>query len=125
MSPQECIAALDRVLAEDGEDIILDRPIGTGNNVAPNKVKCRARVDAVSVQEIAAGITQTDQHVIISPTQIRQAQWPGGSVPASPPFDVDQSIPRINDKAIVQKRLRTVAFVDPRFVDGELVRVNM
>lgn len=126
MSPQECIGSLDSALAEAGEDIILRRIIGSGNNVQNIDVKCRAKVNAVSVQEIAAGIMQTDQNVILSPTQINNAQWPGGTVPLVPPFDVDQRVPRTAaDKAIVQKRLRTVAFVDPQFVDGELVRINM
>lgn len=126
MSPQECIAALDNALAEAGEDIVLRRVVGSGSRVQNIDVKCRARVNSVSVQEIAAGIMQTDQNVILSPTQINNAQWPGGTVPLVPPFDVDQRVPRTaTDKAIVQKRLRTVAFVDPQFVNGELVRINM
>ena len=114
--------ALDNALAMVGEDIVIRRVVSAGVNV---DVKCRARIDGENTQEIAAGIAQTDLHVIISPSEINAAQWPGGTVPLLPPFDLDQRVPRINDKVIVQRRLRSISFVEPMFVGGDLVRINM
>jgi hypothetical protein len=127
MSPEDCIAALDRAIAASGyEEITLRRIVGKGNSAQNIDVDCLAQVNAVSMEEIAAGIAQTDLNVVISPTQINRKQWPGGHVPALPPFNVDQRVPRENaDKVIVRQKLRTVGFVDPKFVGGVLVRINM
>lgn len=123
----EFIADLDADLAEDGEDFILRRVVGTGTNVVNIDVKCRGRIDGVSVAEIAAGIKSTDLNVIFSPTQINNAQWPGGTIPLQPPFNVDQRVPRENgaDKVIIRGALRQVAFVKPFWPGGELSRIEM
>lgn len=117
------IASLDNALAQTGgDDIILRRVVGTQNV----DVTCRARVDAVTTEEIAAGISQTDLNIIISPTQINNAEWPGYAAVDLPPFDVDPRIPLMGqDKVIVENRLRTVAFVDTQSVGNTLVRINM
>lgn len=121
MSPEECIAALDNSLTEVGEDFILRRIVSS----APVDVTCRARVSAVNAAEIAAGISQTDLRLILSPTQINAAAWPGQSPPAAP-FDIDPSIPVPGDSAIVQGRMRTVAApVDVQSINGVTVRINM
>ena len=120
------IASLDRALLEGVEWFTLRRLVGSGSSGVPIDVRCLGRIDAVSVEEIAAGIVQTDLNIVFSPTQINDAQWPGGSAPQLPPFDVDQRVPRVNmDKAIVRGRLRLVAFCDPKFINSELVRINM
>jgi hypothetical protein len=120
------IAALDSALAGYGEDIILRRVVGSGANVVNVDVACRARVDAASTDQIAAGVSATELNVIISPTQINEAQWPGGTVPLQPPFNVDQRIPRVGgpDKMIVRNVLRQITFVDAKVIGGELVRIN-
>ena len=118
------IAELDSALAQYGEDIILRRTVGPINI----DVTCRARVDAATVQQIAAGILATDLNIIISPTQINNAQWPGGTIPGIPPFDVDQRVPRAGglDKVLLRGFApRAIAFSDPKFIDGELVRINL
>lgn len=123
----DLIAALDNALAETGEDFILRRVVGVGVSVVNVDVTCVGRINAVSTEETDAGIKATDLNVIFSPTQINDAQWPGGSVPQIPPFNIDQRIPRQNgpDKAIVRGQLRTVAFVKPFIIGGELVRIEM
>jgi hypothetical protein len=120
------IAALDNALAQVGEDIILRRVIGTAPNQTNINVTCRARVDAMKTEQLVAGINATDLNVILSPTQINNAQWPGGHVPLQPPFDVDQRIPRVAgaDKMIVRNVLRSVTFVDAKVINGELVRID-
>jgi hypothetical protein len=122
------IAALDQALAQAGEDIILRRTVGTAPNQINIDVTCRARVTALSVEQMAAGIPATELNVIMSPSQISAAQWPGGSVPALPPFDVDQRIPRagVTDKVLMRGLApKAVSFVDPQIIGGELVRINM
>lgn len=124
----DLIAALDNALAQSGEDIILRRVIGVAPNQVNIDVTCRARVDAATDVQIAAGILATDLNLIMSPTQINQAQWPGGTVPALPPFDVDQRVPRagVNDKVLMRGQApRAISFSDPKFINGELVRINL
>lgn len=126
-SADDCIAALDRAIAASGyEEITLRRVVGKGNTARNIDVPCLAQVNAVSLEEITAGIAQTDLNVVISPTQINRKQWPGGHVPLLPPFNVDQRVPRENaDKVIVRQKLWVVNYVDPKFVGGILVRINM
>lgn len=122
----DLVASLDDALAQYGEDVILRRVVGTGKNTINIDVKCRASVRAKADETIVAGIITKTYDVTISPTQINDAQWPGGTVPLLPPFDVDQRIPRENlDKMIVKKGLRNIMFVDPIVVDDELVRINL
>lgn len=122
----ELIASLDNALAEAGEDVILRRVVGSGSAVANIDVTCRARVDAMKTEQMAAGINATDLNVIISPTQINDAQWPGGTVPILPPFDVDQRIPRASvDKMIVRNSIRNITFVDAKVIGDELVRIDL
>lgn len=124
----DLIAALDNALAEAGEDIILRRVVGSAPNQVNIDVGCRARVDAMTDKDLAAGIPSTDLNIVISPTPINNAQWPGGSVPALPPFDLDQRIPRAGptDKVLMRGQApRAIVFADPKFINGELVRINL
>lgn len=128
LNVSDLIAALDRALSDAGEDIILRRVVGTAPNQMNIDVACRARVDAATESQVAAGILATDLNIIMSPTQINNAQWPGGTIPALPPFNLDQRIPRagVTDKVLMRgQQPRTVAFVDPKFINGELVRINL
>jgi hypothetical protein len=124
------IAALDNALAQAGEDIILRRVVGTAPNQVNIDVHCRAKVNALTAQQLAAGIPATELNVILSPTQINDTQWPGGHVPALPPFNLDQRVPRAvpTDKVLLVTRgdqPRAITFSDPKFINGELVRINL
>jgi hypothetical protein len=125
------IAALDNAIAQSNrsETIKLRRIVGTAPNTVNIDVDCLAIVTSATVQQLVAGIPSTDQNIILSPTQINNAQWPGGSIPLMPPFDVDQRVPRVNaDKVIVQGKMRSVAFVNPLFggQNGkEILRIDM
>ena len=128
MSASYLIRALDDALAQRGEDVILRRVVGTAPNQVNIDVPCRAKADAATVEQIAAGILATDFNIIMSPTQINEAQWPGGSAPALRPFDLDQRVPRAGptDKLLMRGQPpKAVASVDPQFFAGELVRINM
>jgi hypothetical protein len=91
-------------------------------------VKCRAKVTARSVEQTVAGIPATTFDIIMSPTQIKAAQWPGAALPQLPPFDIDQSIPRAGttDKVLLRGLPpKDVIFVDPVMPGGEVVRINL
>jgi hypothetical protein len=126
----DLISELDNSLAQVGEDIILRRMVGTAPNQIPIDVQCRAKVNGLSTAQIAAGIPATEFNVIISPTQINDKQWPGGTIPPVPPLNLDQRIPRAGpaDKVILKERdsvPRAVTFSDPQIVNSELVRINL
>lgn len=122
------IASLDQALRIAGEDVILRRTVGVAPNEMSVSVACRARVTAVSTEQIQAGIPATELNVILSPTEIDAAQWPGGVFPAAAPFNVDPRIPRagVTDKILMRGQPpRAITHVDPQIIGGELVRINL
>lgn len=129
MSAQELIAALDAALLGGAhEEVILRRVVGSAPNQVNVDVMCIARVDAVNAALSAPGPKQQVYDLTLSPTQINHAQWPGGTVPALPPFNIDQRIPRVGGPDVILMRgenPRTVIFSDPKLVDGEPVRLNL
>lgn len=116
--------ALDAALAARGEDIVLRRQIAAGSNVANIDVTCRARIDAVGTDIIEGTVAVTDLKIIMSPTQILAAQWPGG-VPEYPVSNAsDPRIPRVTDFVIARGKQRQVKMVDPKFTP-DWCRINM
>ena len=117
-----CIAALDSALATDnGEDVILRRTVGSANI----DVKVRAMVRAFKPEALIGGISQTDSLVVLSPTQIKAAQWPGGQPVTSGRLKGIAWLPQNNDRAIIQLRNRAITFVKPIAVAGEIVRLEL
>lgn len=115
---------LDASLAEDGEDIVLRRLIsGVQKSVT---VRAHVRSYRLSATDLVAGISNLPFIVVISPSQILAEGWPQGApAPAAPPFDVDPAIPVKGDTVVIKGQVRTVKSVDPRAVDGEVVRIQM
>lgn len=118
------IEALDRSLARSGEDVILRRIVGTTAQV---NIDCRARahVHGYEPSQIAGTIIQGDSHVILSPTDIDRAQWPGGQPVTSPPPAVDPRIPLPDDRVIIQGQSRVVIAAKPVVRDNVLVRIDL
>lgn len=118
------IERLDASLAARGEDIVLRRLIsGVSKSVT---VRAHVRNFHLSASDVVTGISKVPFVVIMSMTQIRAAGWPQGApAPAAPPFDIDPAIPVIGDTVIIKGRVRTVKSVDPRAVNGEVVRIQM
>lgn len=124
MSPEECIRALDYALAVAGQDILLRRVIGQGTNVQNIDVPLKALVRSYQPVELIGGIAQTDSKVIMSPTEIARAQWPGGEVQSG--TVADPTLPRRNDKLIVDGRVRNVEVVNPIVMPGGVrVRIEL
>lgn len=115
------IAALDRMLAVAGESIVLMRQFGTTPNSFAS-VECLAFVRGYRPEELIGNISQTDSFVVISPTEINRAKWPGGSGLLSP---TDARIPRKGDKVMIRGLQRNVETAGPIYVRGALVRIDM
>lgn len=124
MNPDECIAALDSALADAGQDIVLRRIVGQGAAAINIDVKCRASVRTYRLREDATvgGVAQAVVIVTISPTQIANAQWPGGTRPGQ---TVSPSTPRRNDRLIIDGRIRNINAVTPVSVGNQAVRFDM
>lgn len=105
------IDALDRGLARSGQTVTLRRPPAVDLAGIP------AVVRGYQPNELTEGITQQDSLVIISPTQINAAVWPG--VGQSP-------IPSKNrgDSCIINGVTRSVQAGVGIYVRNVLVRIE-
>lgn len=121
------LADLNSELDSDGEDIILRRITGTGSNPVFFDVEVRAFVRAFAPNELVGTLSQTDSKVILSPSQIEAAGWPGPGVISSPPpaHAADPVLPKTGDKAIIQGRIRNITFVKPTVMNGKLIRIEL
>jgi hypothetical protein len=119
---EQLVADLDEELARDGQDIRLQRL--TGTQQIPFEVTCRAFVRPVSAEQLIAGITQDSSNVVLSPTQIVAAGWPGPNS-SKTPTTVDRRVPTNNDKVVIAGKVRQINAVMPVYADGELVRINL
>lgn len=117
------IEKLDRFLANRGEDIVVRRIVGTTNQSVTD-VDCRAFVRGYSPEELTGGITQQDSFVILSPTQINKAQWPGGQ-PVGGLQDPRIPSKAKGDKAIIAGKPRSIEAAVGIYKAGELVRIEM
>ncbi len=121
------IADLNMSLAADGEWIELRRLYGT--QLVPVSVTCRAFVRIINgTQEVAAGITQRVANIILSPSEIIAAGWPGPWTPsAAEPVNpgTDRRVPRKNDKAVTKSIVWNIEVPKPIYVDDELVRIEL
>lgn len=116
------VADLDYALGLDGQWIFL-RSITPGSANPPYfEVQCRASVRGYRAEELVGGITQQDSRVILSPTQIIEAGWPG---PATVPTDQDRRIPKKGDKAVINGKVRNVESAVGIYVDDGLCRIEM
>lgn len=120
------IADLNSFLEMDGEDVEIRRLYGT--QLIPVKVTCRAFVRPLTSEELQAGIDQKTSNVILSPSEITAAGWPGPwtSSPAEPVQPAtDRRLPRKNDKCVIQGAVRNIELAKPILVDNELVRIEL
>ena len=113
---------LDSALAEVGTDIILRRTIGKIPHQINVDCTVRARVISSNSVQYASKVDEIYSIAIISPTQIMDAQWPGGN---SDDSGVDPSLPRNSDSLIIAGRERAILAVDPFYIAGELVRLEL
>ena len=126
--PHAAIAALDNALAQPGrsESVTLRRPVGAGPSQTFKTVTLNAAISALSDQQIAAGITQTELNFILSPTEITNSGWPNSTAAVqAPPFNPDTRIPIAQrDQIIARGKVRTITAVQPLYAGNELVRIE-
>lgn len=123
-SPESLIADLDEALLDAGEDIVLQHlTLGPGGTQIPFSVTCRAVVRGYTPEELIAGsgITQEDRKVILSPTEITAADWPG-PMPVRP--NVDKRIPSGGDRVMRHGQAMAVQAAEGIYVQGQLVRIE-
>ena len=124
MTPEAALSALDRALSRTGEAVTLTRlTLGPNSLQIPVSVVVNARVRGYAVREIipGSGIVEGDSEVIISPTQINAAQWPGGQVGPTG----DPRVPRKGDHMVIAGKTRSVEGCAPIYLAGELVRLTL
>lgn len=111
------IDALDRGLARSGQTVTL-RVLPT-NDLAG----IPAVVRGYQPDELSSSITQQDSHVVISPTQINAAGWPGVQAPGIK----DNRIPTKNrgDICIINNVQRAVMAGVGIYVQDVLVRIEL
>ena len=119
---EQAIADLDAALATDGEWVELWRE--TGTQKIPFKVRCRASVRTLDAKELVGGLTQDSSRVVISPTEIVRAGWPGPNSSATP-TNQDRRVPKRGDKAKIAGKLRNIEVVRAKYEDDRLVRIEM
>lgn len=122
------ITDLNAHLLADGEDIEIRRVITSGTTQMNVRVDCRAFVRNYGADELVGGITQEQSRVVISPSEIIAAGWPGPWTPsASEPVQpaTDRRVPRKNDKCVIKGRVRNIEVAMPIYVDNELVRIDL
>lgn len=122
------IRDLDAALTADGEDVVLRRVVGSSTATQVfNNVTCRAFVRGFSPSELNASITQQDSKVVLSPTQINTAQWPGGQPVQSGQFQADPRIPNKNrgDLCFIGGRRHSVEAAKGIFMGDTLIRIDM
>jgi len=119
---EQAIADLDAALAAAGEWIDLWRE--TGPQRIPFKVRCRAFVRGYAAQELVGGIAQTDSKIVMSPTEIIRAGWPGPHSSATS-TEQDRRVPRKGDAVIISGRKRAVETAGGIYLASELVRIEM
>ena len=121
---QREVAELDKSLAVDGEDFILRRVIGATHQTNID-VLCRGFVRRYRAQELTTVIIQGDSNIIMSPTQIIAAQWPGGTPVTASDAALDHRVPRKNDKVVLQGKVRNIETAEPIYIANELVRLEL
>jgi hypothetical protein len=119
---EQVVADLNAALAADGEWIELWRE--TGTQKIPFKVRCRAFVRGYAAQELVGGIAQTDSKIVMSPSEIIRAGWPGPNSSATP-TNQDRRVPRKGDAAVIAGHKRAVEAAGGIYLGGELVRIEM
>lgn len=115
MSPDDAISMLDRQLATDGHDIVLQRV--TGGTTIAQAVTVRAFVRGYQPQELVNGITQQDAKVILSPTSV--AAFNSGAAAG-----LDVRVPIKGNRMVINGRTRAVEAAVGLYMAGTLVRIE-
>lgn len=123
MSPEQAIAQLDRALALNGAPATLRRTVGNGPSTQVHiDAPVTAFVRRAEPATLIGAQVQAMNEVVISPTDITRAQWPG-PMPAG--WVGDWEVPRKGDTVILQEGPRMVMASRPLRMAGQLVRLEL
>lgn len=102
--------------------MVLRRVVGKGNNTQNIDVSIRAMVRNFRLKEelLIDDLKQAILLVTISPTQIANAQWPGGVAPGQA---IDPSRPRRTDQLVIKGQVCTIEAVET--IGNPPVRYNI
>jgi hypothetical protein len=117
MTPQEATGALDDALAQAGESVRflrMAKPPATG---VVASVTCQALIRGYAPSDLSpgSGIGQQDQLLIVSPTPIVAAGWPGAGSP----------IPAQGDRVQTARGTLTIQASAGTYMQGTLVRIEI
>ncbi|MCS0497866.1 hypothetical protein NVS89_22505 [Ancylobacter sp. MQZ15Z-1] len=115
MTPSSAITALDRQLRKHGHDALLRRQAWAGTVRTSADLPVRVCLRGYRPDELTGGIVQGDSEIVISPTELGASAWPDGA----------GELPRQGDVIISGSRSLAVIAVDPRYIGGDLVRINL
>jgi hypothetical protein len=115
-------AALDRAIARAGQMVRLTRTIGTIPNQTFITADVPAIVRAYRTEQLIGTITQGDSNVILSPSDIERAGWPGGTPPTN---GTDARVPKTTDSVVFLGRSCKIIAVKPLYIRGELARIDL
>ncbi|QIG92884.1 hypothetical protein [Bradyrhizobium sp. 6(2017)] len=121
------LARLDRQLRLRGEAVQLQRQVGTTTQ-SLTKADVRGVVKTLGIQQLIGGISQTNYTVIISPTDLRRAGWPGAitaAIPSGLVSNKDNAIPTISDKMWFRGAIKTISRADAIYDGDECVRIEL
>lgn len=127
-SPAAVIARLDAALARRGEDIVLQRlTLGPGNSQIPFAVTVRALVRGLDPVDLVEGEAQQRSRVVLSPSEIDRAGWPGPAAVAAgqAPAAADRRVPVDGDRAVIAGVARRIEAAVGIRMAGVLVRIEL
>lgn len=107
-------AMLDGALAAYGTPCTLRRYVGLGSARDPVDIAIRAHVRGYAPEDLVGGIMQGDTKVILSPTEITAASWPG-----------PQDWPQVGDRLVVDGRERNIQRSVLYQVAGGVARIEL
>lgn len=115
MTPSAAIAMLDRQLLRHGQPVTLRRLTLVDGEQEAFDCTCKAVVRQYQPAELVDGIIQGDSHVVLSPTDLSAAVWPGVGLPP---------VPRKGDRVVVAGTARNIEAVVPFYIGTQVVRIE-
>ena len=118
---------LDRQMRLRGEKVQLIRTIGASTQ-SRVRANIRGIVKTLGIAQLIGGITQTNYIVIISPTDLRRAGWPGANTATIPPgttSNKDGVIPPPSDAMVFRASQKAISRADAIYDGDECVRIEL
>jgi hypothetical protein len=116
MTSEQAIAMLDRQIARNKQTVTLRKLPSTDITVP-------ALVRSSTATELIGGLTQGESLVIVSPTQINAAGWPG--VQEAGKSDVRVPSKNRGDSVVINNQNRVVQNANPFYINDVLVRIEI